>query len=681
MRFTFLLVLFSTFSHLLTAQVRNDTDSLLNIVATAPDSSKVDIYLNLAVAYRTLKIDRAYEYALTALQLAKENELLHFEAEAHNILGSIYRVLGEYEKASTQLHEALKLNELLGNVKGLANTANSLGILYFNQKDYENALTYYNRAFSLADTIKYRGGYATFCLNIGEVYQVSGDYKRATELLDKALVIFTEINDLEGLAYSYGVLAKIKISNELHSAALANVTKALQYFKEDRNDLGYLEYSLLLCEVYQALGKLNEAENHALKAMALAQKINTAQWRMNCHLKLSKLYEQMFNYDRAYHHTDSALLLKTSILDQEKQRQIANLRIVYQTEQYMQENELLKVDKELKEKRISRQQAIVVAITICLLAIIIVAFIIYRSNIIKQRVNKLLRIQNQEILQQRKEIQKQAEGLKQVNREMLLKNELIEGKNKNIYDSLHYAKKIQTALLPARSRLDKAFDENFILYRPKDIVSGDFYWLREFEDKIMVAVADCTGHGIPGAFMSFIGHDMLNYICNSNKTLSTDDILNEMRTTLIHLLRQDENNNRDGMDISLCIWDKNKRTLEFAGANHCLIFMQHNKLHHIKGDRATIGKDESKKFEKFTKHTIDVTADTTFYLYTDGYIDQFGGTQGKKFMLDSFKELINANHQKQMSKQERLFSSTLDSWMEKEDQVDDILVFAFRLTN
>jgi len=660
-------------------QPLNEVDSLLEEVALAPDTTKIDIYLNLAVAYRTLDIKQAYEYGLRALKLAKDKNITTLLAEAHNILGSIYRVLGEYDKAGTALHKAINLHELIANKKGVANASNSLGILYFNQKDYQNALTFYKKALELVDTTQYKSGYATFCLNIGEVYQILGELDRAVVLLNEALEIFNQSNDLEGLAYTYGVLAKIQLSEDQYTLALNSARKSIGFFEADRNDLGKVEYMLLLSDIFKAAYDLNKSRQIAQKALELAMQINTPFWMMNAHLKLASLSKRTNDYKAAYRHQDSAFRIKSEILNQEKQRQIANLRIIYETDQYIQENESLKLDQELKDKQLSQQRLIVLIISILLLLIMIFLIFAYKSNKLKKRANRLLRLQNEEIKQQREEIITQAEGLKAINKEVVLKNELIEEKNINITDSILYAKKIQSAVLPFKKRIDKGLPENFILYRPKDLVSGDFYWYGHFDDKIVVAVADCTGHGIPGAFMSFIGHDMLNYICNIKRELSPDLILNEMRANVIKLLRQKESTNRDGMDISICVIDKTKKEMQFAGANQSMLYISDNKMHQLKGDRATIGLDECRHFSEFNKHIVQLEADTVFYLFTDGYMDQFGGEQDRKFMFAPFKALIFKNHLKQLTTQKQLLEDALDKWQGHQDQVDDILIFGFRI--
>lgn len=661
------------------SQNNNEVDSLLTVVKTAPDSIKANIYLDLAVAYRTLNVGEAYEYALTGIQLADNKGYIQIKADGHNILGSIFTVLGDFEKANLQLHEALKLNELLGSKKGVANTSNSLGVLYFNQKDYQNALKYYQKAFALVDSTAYPAGYATFSLNIGEVYQVVGDFKRAKPLLQNALQIFLEVQDFEGLAYSYGILARIAFDERNFLQALELCNKSLSYFDLDRNDLGKVEYKLFLSEIYGSQNIYVAAEKSAQEALSLAKVINSLQWAMNSHERLAELYKEKKIFERAYYHIDSAKELRTQILDEKGQQQINNMRIIYETDSLIQENKLLVINSELHEKTLYEQKAITIIIAVCLMVIFIFTMVIYRANRIKQKKNFLLSAQNEEIRQQQEEILTQAEGLKYINKEISHKNELIESKNKDITDSLNYAKRIQTALLPFKNRIEKGIPESFILHKAKDIVSGDFYWYKESEDNIIIAVADCTGHGIPGAFMSFIGHDLLNYLCNIKKVTSPSAILKEMKRSVIRLLRQEHGDNRDGLDISICMWDKAKKELTFSGANHSLIYIQNNNLFHIKGDRTTIGKDYKGNYEDFKEHTISLTTDTAFYLYTDGFVDQFGGPKNKKFMVAPFKELLLKNHLKQMQTQGQILTETLEEWMKDAEQVDDILVFGFRL--
>jgi serine phosphatase RsbU (regulator of sigma subunit) len=314
-----------------------------------------------------------------------------------------------------------------------------------------------------------------------------------------------------------------------------------------------------------------------------------------------------------------------------------------------------------------------------LVILIVFAIVTLRAKNQKQKANNLLRIQNEEINQQREEIETQAEKLKIINTEVIHKNGLIENKNKNITDSINYAKRIQNALLPFKQRIGKELEDFFIYYSPKDIVSGDFYWFEENEDYVVIAVADCTGHGIPGAFMSFIGHEMLNHVVNVRGVFDPSEILKLLKLNVIHILRQEQTDNRDGMDISVCVWDKKKHKVRFSGANHSLLYIQNKQLKQIKGNNTTIGLDDMKNVKDFDSHEINITTDTCIYLFSDGYVDQFGGEKDKKFMIKKFKDLLSGIHMKKMETQGIILKETIEEWRGDQEQVDDMLVFGYRL--
>jgi serine phosphatase RsbU (regulator of sigma subunit) len=655
------------------------TDSLLKLSETSTDSAKIEIYLDVAIAFRLIESDLALEYGNKALQIAKKEENIFKEAQANNVVGSIYTVLGEYQKAILFLQESIKLFELLGNVSGIANASNSLGILYFEQGEYSNALSSYQRALNLADPSGNPGKIATYKLNIGEIYQVLGRDSLASALEKEALQIFTQINDKDGMAYAYGVLAKIQFANGEFENALNLCNDALKLFIEAQDHLGAVEYLNLLMKIRFESEQYAQAIENGFAALKFAKQINSLKWKINTYNLLAHAYKESKNYLNAYTYQDSSNIYQDSLMDADKQRQITNLRIINESNRKERENEILKVERELQNKKIAEQQIINISISSGIILITIFAFVTYRSKQQKQKANKLLQLQNDEISLQREEIEAQSEGLKFINREVINKNKIIEEKNKDITDSINYAKRIQNALLPFSERIAKVLPEHFIFYKPKDIVSGDFYWFKEVGDKVVIAVADCTGHGIPGAFMSFIGHDMLNHVVNVQKITKADQILNELRINIVHLLQQEEIDNRDGMDISISIWDRVNKTIEFAGANHRVLCFQNKQLQEFKGDRSTVGFEDNKTFQDFSSRTIPITSDTEFYLFTDGYIDQFGGKRDRKFMMKKFRDLLLRIHHKKMDTQGIIIRETMEEWMEDTEQVDDILVMGFRL--
>ncbi|MDQ3110462.1 MAG: SpoIIE family protein phosphatase [Bacteroidota bacterium] len=271
------------------------------------------------------------------------------------------------------------------------------------------------------------------------------------------------------------------------------------------------------------------------------------------------------------------------------------------------------------------------------------------------------------------------------NKELELKKDIIEEKNKDITDSINYAKKIQEALLPAMTLKEKLFPESFILFLPRDIVSGDFYWFTEKNGKKLIAAVDCTGHGVPGAFMSMIGNAFLNQVVNEKGCTQPAEILNQLRDLIIAALKQtgSSGENKDGMDISLLAFDSEKGTVEFAGANNPLWIANGNvapgvsPLTEIKGNKQPIG-IYAGDAQPFTNHEFKVNEGDTFYIFTDGFADQMGGTTGKKFRYKTFKELLLSLNGKTMKEQEATTSKTIKDWKGLLDQTDDILVMGIK---
>ena len=306
--------------------------------------------------------------------------------------------------------------------------------------------------------------------------------------------------------------------------------------------------------------------------------------------------------------------------------------------------------------------------------------------------NVEIRFQNKELEEQKQEIQEQAEELRVANAhlekalvEINEQKEQIEEQAMQITDSIRYAKDIQFAILPSQARIREAYPELFILNQPRDIVSGDFYWYASHSGKDFLAVADCTGHGVPGALMSMVCNDFFDYSINEREIANVDEALNQVHKAVRIALKQDEKLNSDGMEVALCALDREKKILEFAGAKRPLYYMQDGVMHEIRGDKKPIGGKQKEKERRFTRHTIDVSKPTTFYIFSDGFQDQFGGENGKKFMSQAFKNYLFKIHQEPMERQKELLQMTLNDWMnplgakQPYKQIDDILVLGARI--
>jgi serine phosphatase RsbU (regulator of sigma subunit) len=278
---------------------------------------------------------------------------------------------------------------------------------------------------------------------------------------------------------------------------------------------------------------------------------------------------------------------------------------------------------------------------------------------------ELVEIQNTEIGDQKEQLEQQRDELNE--------------KNISITDSIHYAKRIQSAIMQPLSSAHKSLkDKMFILYEPKDIVSGDFFWFAEIDDHSIVAVADCTGHGVPGAFMSMIGITFLNKLVREKGMIEPNEILNELRKSIIEALHNEHEESKDGMDIALCSVNWKNNRLSYSGANNSLYLIRNGELLETKADKMPIGAHDLSS-KPFTKHVVSFIPGDTIYLFTDGYADQFGGSKGKKFLTKKFKSLLLSLQNKPIMEQEEILKNSLVDWMGGVEQVDDILVIGIRL--
>jgi len=268
-------------------------------------------------------------------------------------------------------------------------------------------------------------------------------------------------------------------------------------------------------------------------------------------------------------------------------------------------------------------------------------------------------------------------------------NNIVARKTRDTLESIMYARQIQQAMLPKLEVFKSVIPESFVLFRPRDIVSGDFYWFNAKSHRSVIGAVDCTGHGVPGAFLSMIGNELLNKIVIFKGITEPHKILNQLQMEMRNTLKQKENGNEDGMDIGICTLHLvppelqelfGRPRLEFSGAKNTLIYIQKDKMHIIKGDKVPIGGYLFQDDYNFTNHIIPLEEDTTFYMFSDGYADQFGGKERKKFMVGRFRDLLLEIYKLPLEQQKRRLEKELLDWMAGMHQIDDILVMGFRIT-
>jgi serine phosphatase RsbU (regulator of sigma subunit) len=396
------------------------------------------------------------------------------------------------------------------------------------------------------------------------------------------------------------------------------------------------------------------------------------------------------------------LAIKQKELDAQKAQMVKQHQILEGQKEEIteQESKIAEQKKVLNEQleKIHLQQFILYMFFALALVLAGLGFFIYRAYKIKKQSNKLLREKNHEILQQNEEIRQQKEEIEAQRDEIerardeaesqrniaIAQRDEITHQKKEITDSIHYARRIQQAVLPPPRFLNELMKDNyFILNKPRDIVSGDYYWMAEFKDQIIIAAADCTGHGVPGAFMSLLGVAFLKEILGKTTEFKANVILDELRKYVINALHQPgvESQTRDGMDMAMCVLDFDHLELQFAGANNPLYLIRDGALLEFKADKQPIGLYEENK--PFNNNVIPLKKGDSFYIFSDGYADQFGGPKfnegGKKFKYSRFKELLINIQNEKMNNQSEILNKTIEEWRGPLYQVDDILVIGVRI--
>ncbi|MBX7095091.1 MAG: YfiR/HmsC family protein [Flavobacteriales bacterium] len=370
--------------------------------------------------------------------------------------------------------------------------------------------------------------------------------------------------------------------------------------------------------------------------------------------ELKKAKGLISEMDEIISSTDSALQSTSDTLEQAKN-------------EISQKNEILtKKEHEIQMQEVenSAQRKITIAIVIVLVLVLAFAIFIFVSFRNSKRVN-------QQLGQLNKQLKKHKDDL-------FLQKITIEHKNREIEDSINYARRIQDALMPSPHLLRNYFADNFILYLPKSIVSGDFFWFHQTEKQAMVAVVDCTGHGVPGAMMSVIGLKLLNEAVNEKKLIHPSEIVEHIDQGVAEAFRQNAQMNiRDGMDLSIISIDTSTRKLEFAGVYNPLYIVNESGLRELKADKKAIGSITGDF--RYTNQTLQLNAGDSIYLFTDGYADQFGGSGGKKFKYAQLRQLLKDNFNRNMTDQEKIIRNTFESWRGQLEQVDDICMVGIRI--
>jgi len=616
---------------------------------------------NLGLVYKNQgDLDRALAYYQNAYRIFQQLGNRVGFANALNNIGIIYRNNGNRERALLNFVEALKVFQKIGNKVGEANTLNNIGNIYYQQEKFEKALEVYGHSLDISKAVGDKNSMAGKLSNIGGVHLIMGNKKKALESTEKALQLQTEIGDDKG---------QISTLNNLGAYFLEerDLDRSLSYFQRAEKlekRIGNHSYSTItlssIGEIYNLKKQPKQGLKYLKRALSESRNYGSTDDLIKVYASLSEAYAEVGDFENSYNYQQLGVQVRDSLDRVVNARDLAEMQTKFETEQKQREIELLSKEKEVQDLKLSRQ--IVVRNTVIVISIfaLLMLALIYTRYRTKKKANEALDRKNREIEQQKK---------------------TMEEKNIEITSSIEYAKRIQDAMMPSISEIRSTLPDSFVFYRPKEIVSGDFYWYAKYEDRSYIAAVDCTGHGVPGAFMSMIGNDHLNQIVNVEGCKMPDEILNRLHRQIQITLKQKHGvtDIHDGMDIALCAIYHRENKLYFSSANRYLYRIRNAELTEIKGDHFNIGGIMHEDVRNYNLHQMLLEKGDVFYIFSDGVSDQFGGQKGKKFGYKRLKEMLLKMHQKPMEKQHDIYENTINDWIGNSDQIDDLLLIGMRV--
>ncbi|MBS4012553.1 MAG: tetratricopeptide repeat protein [Bacteroidetes bacterium] len=654
-------------------------------------------YNNMGIIYR---IHGNYENAILAyekcLEIYEEFNDPDALSRAFNNLGIVYHDMGNYDKSVEYQFKSLKVNEDAGNKEGMSRAYNNIGLIYQNQGDYDSAIKYLELSLKLVEELGDKRGMAARYNNLGIIYSDLKEYEKALDFHTKSLKIKEEISDKLGMSSSYTNLGNIYRSIGDYPKSISFYQKALKIDEEmgDKNGMAIVfnnisNLHLIIADSVPGADfddNINKAIYYGNKSYQLAVEIGAIPVQNNTSENMLNAFKRIGNYKEALKFAEIYIKTNKQMFNEEKTQALTEMQTKYETEKKQQEieNQNLIIEKQdLENKRQRTQISFFIAGSILLIVLVIFIFTGYqqkkRSNIIITEKNALLIEANEEINAQKEEIE--------VQHNMVIKQkEHIEIQKEKIESSIRYAKRIQTAVLPKDNKIDQIIGDHFVLFRPKDVVSGDFYWATNIGEWLFVAVADCTGHGVPGAFMSMLGVSFLNEIVRKKDVNNPSQVLDHLRASIIDALDQSsaEGSQNDGMDISFLALNKEKNECLWAGAGLPIWIIRKNKISEgadqdiievIKPDKMTIA--ISPRMNEFTYHKFSIEKGDRAYMFTDGILDQFGGPEEKKFMSRQLKAIISSTSTLTIREQHIAIETALNNWISPFEgfsfnQIDDI---------
>ncbi|MBM78151.1 MAG: hypothetical protein CL846_06685 [Crocinitomicaceae bacterium] len=682
-RFLILIFLLSAIGHEIICQsqkekYQNEIDSLSSSYKTAKsDIEKIEILqelvnlrilkdkTDLEIFYTNIQIETICNYNLNNKNLAKNKRKIFKKALSQSYRDrAIYQEdHGQNDKAYENYDKGFKIDKEIDDSSSLAKSYLNLGRIFYYDGSKSKAIQFNNKSLELKKHLNDSSGMANVLNNLGSIYSAQKDYETAKDFFYKSLRIREAINDTNGLSSSYSNIADVFFQKKEFKKSLEYHTKSLLISKKSNDLVNIANSKIYIGEVYFKMGDIKKAISSSTYALKIAKEKSLLDLIKNCSKNLHKYYKINGDILNALKMHELFSKTKDTLSKMSAKDKILSNDIKLKIQEYENKQRLSALENEknllLEKEKTRREKTLNIALFIITSSIsifLIIVFINYKKT---KKQKSIISLQHVELDESHKELN------------------LI---HKEIKDSINYAKKIQDALLISKSYINKILPNSFVFYKPKDVVSGDFYWAHETNcGKIFFTVADCTGHGVPGAMVSMIGNALLNENIVEKKVYDTDVILENMRNKITTLLNEEgvENENKDGMHMALCCFDKQTMKLDYSGAFNPLIHITNNEINEIKANSQPIAlySGENKPFDK---HTIKIKPNDSIFLYSDGFQDQFGGEKGKKYMSKRFKQFLLNIYNRSLEDQYFSIKSEFTNWKGNEEQVDDVCIMGLK---
>ncbi len=656
----FLIVFFLITALCCNGQNNKMIDSLRNVIPGMRDDDpkKAELMNSLAFEISYISLDSGLALAFKTLDLATRTNNTSAIAFCNNTIGTVYHDEGDFQKAVQHYNIARQFAEKAGNKSMLATVYANMGNTYSSVKDYKSAKYYLFESLKIFKALKRTDHYAGTFMNIGVLYSDMHQPDSAMYYYKQSLA--TPFRDPGQMAILRFNLSEIYLNTNRFNESEKELLIGLKLIKELNSVYYDAAFSQQLGKLYRFKKQYPQAEKLILKSITSAKSGKLLNLEVQGNYEMFEICRGQKLYDKALKYHLEYALLHDSINNIERGNAARELEKKYQSEKKQVQIEKLNAEKLISESENKQKNQLLVGallgvlIVLCALAFAISAFI----N--KRKANEKLELLNKEVLIQKDELQ---------------------DKNKNITDSIHYAQRIQNVLLTSSGYIKESLENVFILNKPKDIVSGDFYWAVRQDNSFYFMVADCTGHGVPGAFMSLLGINFLNEIVIEHKINHPAEILNNLRSEIMNVFTDKGNTHseiNDGMDCVLCKFDLQTNVLQYAAANNSIVIVRGNETIQLTGDKMPVGKSP-RDHEFFTEHSFQLFQGDMLYMFTDGFPDQFGGSSGKKLKVKNVKQLLATIATQPIENQRITLNESFENWKGNLEQVDDVLMVGIRV--